>query len=107
MLKWITEEDRELVDNKSEQNVRKEANVKKIDRSALSFGGNGTGLYSDFFDELSGESRSGISSENVGGDAEGTCRYTSSVISGQNQEEQNYWLGPEQAVTGQDQSIQY
>lgn len=107
---------REVDDKKSEENMRKEARVKELDWSAFNFGGNGTGSCSDFFNELSGssdnlfenvENRSCFSSENVGGEAGGTCRYTSSVGLGQNQEGQNYWLGSEQEVTGQDQSIQY
>lgn len=106
---------KELEDKKSGENLRKEASIKEVDWSAFNFGGNGTGSCSDFFNELDGssenlfgnvENHSGFSSENVSGDAGGTCRYTSSVGFGQNQG-QNYWLGSEQAVTGQDQSIQY
>lgn len=107
---------RTLNDKKSEENLRKEGSIKEVDWSAFSFGGDGTGSYSDFFNELGGssdnlfgnrENRSGVSLEHVGAEAGVTGRYTSSVNSGQNQEGQNYWSGSEQVVTGQDQSIQY
>lgn len=111
----------ELECKTSENNVRKGTAVKEVDWSAFACNsricsGRGTGSCSEFFNELGGSSdnllgdvvdHSGVSSENVGGVSEGTAGYSSSVNSGQCQEGQEYLLGSEQAMDGQDKSIEY